>query len=132
MVCHCLAPGMQDGSQTDFRAEPLGIGGDRLQCLSRHLHQQSINDRLVLESDLRDRRRQGKDDMEVRDGQEVGDTSSNPLSASRPLALWAMAIATGIVGDAGHATIITSINVPTKTGRPARFDCSHDPSFASA
>lgn len=99
MVGHRLAPGVKHGGDADLGAELSGVGGDGLQCLSRDPHQQCIHDRLVLKSDLGDSRRQGEDRVEVRDRQQIGDTSRNPLLARRTLALRTVAIAAGVTGD---------------------------------
>lgn len=95
----------------DLGAQPSGVGGDGLQCLSRDPHQQCIHDRLVLESDLGDCRRQGEDHVEVRDRQQIRDTRRDPLLARRPLALRTVAIAAGIMGDACQATVVARIDV---------------------
>lgn len=67
MVGHRLTPGVKHGGDTDLGAQPSGVGGNGLQCLSRDTHQQRIHDRLVLESDLGDGRRQGEDHVKIRD-----------------------------------------------------------------
>lgn len=51
---------------------------------------------------------------------------------SDDLALWAMAIAAGIIGDAGCATVVTNVDVPAKPWCSARLDCFHGASFAAA
>lgn len=40
MVGHRLAPGVEHGGDADLGAEPSGVGGDGLQCLTREPHQQ--------------------------------------------------------------------------------------------
>jgi len=40
MVGHRLAPGVEHGGDAHLGAEPSGVGGDGLQCLSREPHQQ--------------------------------------------------------------------------------------------
>lgn len=43
-----------------------------------------------------------------------------------------MAVAAGIVGDSGYATVIAGIDVSAKPWRPARLYGSHDTKFATA
>lgn len=101
MVGHRLAPGVKHGSDADLGAAPSGVGGDVLQCLSRDANQPCIHDRLVLKSDLGGSRKQGEDHVEVRDRQQIGDMSRNPLLGRRTLALQTVAIAAGVIGDTG-------------------------------
>ncbi len=129
---HRLAPGVKYGGDADLGAQPFGIGGDRLQRLGRDPHQQRIDDRLVVEGDLGDARWECEDHMKVWDRQEIGDAGRNPLPAGRALALRAVAIAAGIIGDAGPAAVIAGIDVTTKPGCAAGFDRAHDASFAAA
>ncbi|MHC2419871.1 hypothetical protein ACVMB2_003781 [Sinorhizobium meliloti] len=93
--------GVNSSIRLTLGAEPSGVGGDGLQCLSRDPHQQCIHDRLVLKSDLGDSRRPGEDHVEEWDRQQISDTSRNPLLARRTLALRTVAIAAGVVGDTG-------------------------------
>lgn len=132
MVGHRLAPGVKHGGDADLGTQPSGVGGDGLQCLSRNPHQQCIHDRLVLESDLGDCRRQGEDHVEVRDRQQIGDTGRDPLLARRPLALRTVAIAAGIIGDTCQVTVVARIDVTAELRRPASFDRTHDATFAAA
>ncbi|BCG83316.1 hypothetical protein MesoLj113b_68580 (plasmid) [Mesorhizobium sp. 113-3-3] len=54
--------------------------------------------------------------MKVRDRQQIDDACIDPLLAGRAVALWAMVIAGGIIGDAGPAAIVAGIDV-TAFGR---------------
>ena len=69
MPC-CLAPGVEDHSDSELCAEMLGIGGNGGQRLGRRVEQDRVDKGLVLEGDLADRRRQREDDMEVRHRQQ--------------------------------------------------------------
>ena len=70
--------------------------------------------------------------MEIGNRQEIGDACVDPLLASSPLTLRAVAITAGIIGDARLATVIAGIDVTTEPWRPASFYRSHDASFAAA
>jgi hypothetical protein len=54
MVGHRLAPGVEYSGDANLCAQPFGIGSNGLQRLRRDPHQQSIDNRLVLEGDLSD------------------------------------------------------------------------------
>ena len=104
------SPGVEDGGEPDAGAEVFGVvglqptgltrGGDGDQGLGGGFEQQVIDDRLVLMGDIGDQSRQGEDDMEIRHEQEIGLAVGQPFLGSRGLALWAMPIAAGVVGDA--------------------------------
>ena len=95
-----LSPGVQDGDEADLGAE--AFGGERHERLGGGAHQQAVDRLLVLEGDLGRRRRQGEDDVEVGNRQQLGLTSGEPLRARRPLTLPAMAVSARVVGDAGE------------------------------
>ena len=94
-----LTPGVQHGDEADLGAEMLGIGGDRAQRLGRGLEQDGVDRRLVLEGDLGDLGRQREDDVEVGDRQQLGLPRGEPVSAGLALALRAVPVAAGVVGE---------------------------------
>ena len=77
---------------------------------------------LVLEGDLGRRRRQGEDDMEIGNGQQLGLSRRQPLRSRRALTFWTMAVAAGIVGDAGEAAIVAALDMTAERGRAAGRD----------
>src|SRR5438128_6196733 len=81
---------------------------------------------LVLKRDLADRRRQCEDNMKVRHWQQLSLPLREPLDPRQALALWAMAVATRVVGDAGRTTIIALLDMAAERRRPARRDGAHD------
>ena len=99
MVRQRRAPRMQDQGHTDVRAEMLRVGGDGAQRLRSDLEQQVIDQRLVVVGDGTDRRRQGEHHMVVVQRQQVGLARLEPAPRGAGLALRAMPIATGVVGD---------------------------------
>jgi hypothetical protein len=80
--------------------EVLGIGGDREQCFGRRPEQQVVDHRFVLVGDRADLDWQREDDMEVTDRQQIGLAGRKPILCRRTLTLWAMTVATRVVGDA--------------------------------
>src|SRR5208337_5236057 len=81
---------------------------------------------VVLESDRRDWRRHGEDDMEIGNGQQFGAAICKPLEARQTLALRAMPIAAGIVGDADLAAILAPLDMTAERRRSACLDRGHD------
>ena len=122
MVMQVLAPGVQHGDHADLGAEMLGIGGDGAQRLGRRPEQDGVDHRLVLESDLGERRRQREDDMEVRHRQQLGLTGGEPFGARQTLALRAVPVAAGIVGAADQAAIGAVLDMAAQRRRPAQLD----------
>ena len=88
-----LPPGVQHGHQPDLGAEMPGIGSDDAQRLGGGREQDAVDDGLIVERDLSDRRRHREDDVEVRYRQQLGLSVGEPLSTRQPLALWAVPVA---------------------------------------
>src|SRR6516162_116235 len=126
MVGHCRAPAVEHGGGADTRAEVLGIGGDCEQRFRRRAEQQVVDDSLVLIGDWRDLGGQCEDHVEIADGQQFGLAFGEPFLRRRALTLWAMAVATRVVGDAAVATILAALDMPAERGRAALLDRRHD------
>jgi hypothetical protein len=62
---------VEHGGDADPRAQVSRIGGDRQHRLGRRVEQQVIDDSLVVEGDVGDLGRQGEDDVEVSDREQV-------------------------------------------------------------
>ena len=67
--------------------------------------------------------------MEIGHGQKLGLPRGEPCRGGRPLAFAAVTIAAGIVCDACMGTVLTALDVTTKFGSSANFDCRHHPSL---
>src|SRR2546421_11706569 len=91
-----------------------GIGGDGEQRLGRSAEQQVVDHCLVLVGDWSDLGWQREDQMEIADRQQIGLASGEPVLRRRALALGAMAVATGGVGDPAVAAILHAL--PTAAG----------------
>ena len=125
-----LPPGVQHGDHADLGAEMLRIGGDGTHGLRRRLEQDVVDDRLVLQGDGGDRRRHGEDDVEVRDGQQLGLSVDEPLRARQTLALRAVPVAAGIVGDADLAAIVARSTWPPSAAVRHASIGAHDPTLS--
>ncbi len=76
-------------------------------------------------SDVGHLRWEREDHVEVFDGQKVFDTSLHPFPCRSTLALRAMPVAAGIIGDVLVATLGASRHMPAEGGGPASFDRRH-------
>ena len=97
---------------TNLGAQPARIGGERRHGVGGGLEQDRIDDGLVLEGDLGDRRGQGEDEVEIGNGQEFGLAVRHPLRPRLPLTLWTVTIATGVVGDPRDAAVVAASTCP--------------------
>jgi hypothetical protein len=117
---------VEDGGQADARAQMLRVGGDREQRVGGGSEQEVVDGGLVLERDRADRRRQSKDDVIVGDRQEFGFALGEPLPRRRALALRAVAVAAGIVGDAFVRAVLAALDVSAERGGSTGLDRRHD------
>ena len=126
MMGEGLPPCVQDRHHAGLGAEVFGVRADDADRLGRRLEQDVVDERLVLKRDRRDRRGDGKDDMEIGDGQQFGAAIGQPLEARQTLTLRTVPVATGIVGDASLAAILAALDVTAERRRPAGLDRGHD------
>ena len=106
MMLEGLAPGVQHGGDADVGAEMLGIGRDGGERLGCGREQQAVDLGLVLVGDGAEGGRQREHHMEARHRQQFGFARLKPLLGGRPLALRAVPVAAGVVGDAGVGTVL--------------------------
>jgi hypothetical protein len=127
MVGHCRAPAVEHSGGADTRAEMLGIvglqptgltrGGDGEQRFRRRAEQQVVDDSLVLIGDRRDLGGQCEDHVEIADRQQIGFAGRKPILRRRALTLWAMAVATRVVGDAAVAAVLATLDMSAECSR---------------
>ena len=126
MVGQRRAPGVQYGGQADARAQMLRVGGDRGQRLRGGPEQEVVDGRLVLERDGADRGRQGEDDVIVGNRQELRLAVFEPSPRGGRLALRAVTIAAGVVGDALVRAVLAALDVAAERGCATGLDRRHD------
>jgi hypothetical protein len=90
------------------------ISGHLEQGLGTGAEQEVIENLLVLQRQWGELVRQGKDNMDIGNRQKFTLPSHDPLVASTALTLWAMAIATAVIGDGAIATARALIAMPTE------------------
>jgi hypothetical protein len=57
--------------------------------------------------------------VKIADRQQIGLAGREPIQRRRALALWTMAIAARVVGDAAVAAILATLDMPAERGRAA-------------
>lgn len=112
MVGQRRAPCVQHRRHAEPCADAPGIGGEGQNRLGRGAEQQvidSLRSPMSLEplafhwltpiGDLRDLGRQGEDDVEISDRQQILGARGHPVPRRRPLTLRAMPVLAGVIGD---------------------------------
>jgi hypothetical protein len=123
---------MENRGDADPGAEMFGIGGDGKHGFGAGLEQQIVDHPFVLIGDVGDQAWQRKDQMEVTDRQKLGLASGEPISCGRPLALWAVPVATTVEGDHRMVAVLTSRDMATECCGPATLDRTHHLELAKA
>ena len=82
--------------------------------------------------DVGDQSRQGEDDMEIGNGQEFGLAVGQPFLGRRGLALRAVPVAAGVVGDAQMGAGLAAFDMTAQCRRSAALDRRHDFQLAEA
>ena len=123
---------MKHRGDADSGAEMLGIGGDGQHRLRRGLEQEIVDHRLVLLGDVADRRRQREHDVEVGHRQKLGLALRQPLAGCCSLALRAMPVAAGVVGDHRMAAVLAARDMAAERRRAAALDGAHHLELAEA
>ena len=126
MVGHRRTPCVEHGGDADACAEMLAIRRDRQHRLRRRLEQQVVDERLVVEGDVGDLGRQREHDMKVADRQEVGLALGKPCPRGSALALRAVPVAAGVVGDAPLAAVLAGLDVTAERCGATMLDRRHD------
>ena len=123
VVVQRLAPGMQDHDDAQFAVPQVlgkgleGLGGER--------EQQAVDPLGVVARQGDQVMRQGEDDVEVLDRQQLKLAGVDPGRSLTPAALGAVAVATAVVADLGVSAMVAFIDVATECRGPAFLDVRH-------
>ena len=120
------APGVQDQGHPDACAQMPGIGGDGAQGLGGDLEEQPIDHRLVVIRDGADGRGQGEHHVVIVHRQQLGLPRLEPAARGTALALRAMPVAAGVVGDLVGAAAFAAQDMPAQRRAAALLDGRHD------
>ena len=99
MVKQILTPGVKDGKETDSRAEMLGIGSNGLKRLGSGPEENAVNGPFVLQGNVGDLFRHGKDDVKILGFQNLGFPVFDPLGAGQRLAFGTVTIPFPLPGE---------------------------------
>ena len=116
------APGVQDQGCADLCSQVLRVGSDSTQDFRGHLEQQAIDHGLVVIGDRADRCRQCEHQVVIVHRQEVGLTGFEPATRGVTLALRAMPIPAGVVGDLGMLAGLAVQYMPAQGRTAALFN----------
>ena len=126
MMEQVLAPGVEHGEKANLGAQVLGIGGDGEQGLGRGPEQDAIELSLILIGNCCNLLRKSEHNVKILSVQEFGLTVLEPLSPSKRLAFWAVAIRTGVESVALMPAMVTLLQMAAQNSSPADLDRGHD------
>ena len=94
MMLQSLSPTVKHAEEADLSSQEFGIAGDLSQRFSAEPHQHRVDEFLVLQCELRQKRGHREDNMRIWNGKKFFLPSIDPTTAGVGLAFWAMPIAT--------------------------------------
>jgi len=113
---------MQNAEEPDLCAQMLGVGGNLQQRRRTGFEEQLEENLLVLPNERDQRVWDAEDQVVVVHWQQLLLASGQPLVPSVGLALWAMTIPAGIIGDGLMAAAVALVAMSTQCRGPASFD----------
>ena len=125
MMHQVLAPGVQDREEADAGTQVSGVAGNGEQCFGTGIEQDVIDGLFVLQRQLGDCRRQCEDEVIVSGWQQFSFPPLKPLLAGQGLALRAVAVAAGVVGDALMLAVTASFDMTAEGGGTANLYGMH-------
>ena len=94
MMHQLLSPTMKHAEEANFRSQEFGITGDLNQRFSAEPKQHCVDELLVLQCELRQKRGHCEDNMRIWNGKKFFLPSIDPTTAGVGLAFWAVSIKT--------------------------------------
>ena len=106
-----LRPSVQNGKEAESSSEVFRVGSDGAEAFRGCPEEDGVDDTLVLKSHRRNFIGNGKDDVIVGNGKQLGHARLEPLRLGERLALGTVAVAAGVVGDPLGAALIAHVEV---------------------
>ena len=119
-----LIPGVQDSDKSGLAAEI--VASESEECLGGGIEQNVQEGPFIGKYKGIEFMRKGKNDMEIAHGQELRLASLQPSGFIEPLALWAMAVAAGIVSRPFEAANVALLKMAAERGSATALDGTHD------
>ena len=119
VVREILPPSVQDRSKAKLSAEIFFVGGEFPQGFSGSLEQQVIHQGLILIKDRAQLLRHSEHDMEIAGIEQILFLFLNPTLFGESLALRAVAVAAGVVGNLGNTAVGAGVDMRTQFGGTA-------------
>jgi hypothetical protein len=110
---------VEHGQEADGGTEQSGIGGGFKQRGCGSAEQDRVDLFRVLKRQPADLSRQREHDVEIGNREKLGLTLSDPLGASRGLALGAMPIPTRVIQDDAMSALIAQLDASAERSSPA-------------
>jgi hypothetical protein len=114
-----LSPGVQERQAADLGAEMLWISGERQKGFRRGAKQHAVDGAAILECQRSQFVREGENDVEVLDVENLLLTGLKPCGTGSALTLWAMPVTAGVVDADDVPTLVALLRMTTEDGRPA-------------
>ena len=131
MEKQALSPTVKYGEKADLGAQMFGIGSDGGQGLGRGSEQNAVDEIFVLVSDGSDLFGNGEDDMEIVCRENFGRSFFDPRGTREGLALWTVAITTGIVTGPLVTTAVALLEMTAQSCGATHLDRGHDAALCS-
>jgi len=122
----CLPPSVQDGEESEGRAEMLGVGGDSAEGFGDGSEKHPIDHHFVLRSDHGDRFWHGEHDVEILGVEHFGCAVFDPRGTRHGLTRGTVAIPAGVVPHAGVPAAVPLLDMASQGGRSTLLDRGHD------
>ena len=121
-----LSPGVQEREAADFGAEMLRISGERQKGFGSGTKQQPVDGAAILECQWSQLVREGENDVEVLNVENLLLTGLEPRGTCSSLTLRAMSVTAGVVGADDVTTLVALFGVATENRRPALHEVGQD------
>ena len=121
-----LSPGMQYPEEADLSSQPLPISAKGQQRFGGGIKEEAVDRLLIEETHGEDDVGQGENHMIIRHRKEIVEPLFHPLTPSASLALGAVPVPAGIIGQLDVSAAVTAVHMITQIAAAAALDGAHD------